>query len=252
MNGGLLHDHVTLITGAGRGIGRAAALRFAQEGAHVVICARTKREIDQVARHIRTAGGTVLAAAADISKPAAVDRLARAAVRRFGRIDSLINNAGILGPRIPLAQYRIRDWVRVLTINLTGTFLVTQAVLRIMVARRRGCIVSLSSSVGRKGRAEWGAYAVSKFGVEGLSQTLAQELEPYGIRIMTYNPGGTRTRMRAEAYPDEDPSRLRTPEAVADDLLRLVTRTSLAHSGMAFDRETLPAPYRGHGPGSSR
>lgn len=241
MAAGLLHDLVTLVTGGGRGIGRAVALRFAREGASVVICARTRRELDRVARDIRASGGTVLAHAADLSRPASVRRLVRVATRRFGRIDILINNAGILGPRIPLAEYKLRDWSRVLAVNLTGTFLVTHAVLPGMMRRRSGCIVSLSSSVGRKGRADWGAYAVSKFGVEGLSQALAQELEPYGIRVLTYNPGGTRTRMRAEAYPSEDRSRLRDPDDVADDLLCLVTRTSLSQSGKAFDRTTLPA-----------
>jgi NAD(P)-dependent dehydrogenase (short-subunit alcohol dehydrogenase family) len=242
MPGGLLQNQVTLITGAGRGIGRASALRFAREGAKVVICARTRRAIDQVATEIEISGGTVLARVADISKPEAVRGLVRAATHRFGRIDVLVNNAGILGPRVPLAHFTIRDWTRVLSINLTGTFLVTHAVLQYMIAQRHGCIVSLSSSVGRKGRAGWGAYAVSKFGVEGLSQTLAQELEPFGIRIMTYNPGGTRTQMRSEAYPEEDPSRLRDPDEVAEDLLRLATRTSMKHSGTAFDRDTLPSP----------
>jgi NAD(P)-dependent dehydrogenase (short-subunit alcohol dehydrogenase family) len=238
---GSLDNQVALITGAGRGIGRATALLFGRAGARVVLCARSGREARAAAREIAALGGTALATETDISKPEAVSRLVRAALRRFGRIDILINNAGILGPRIPLAQYRTRDWTRVLDVNLTGTFLVTHAVLARMIPEGRGCIVSLSSSVGRQGRAGWGAYAVSKFGVEGMSQVLAQELASAGIRIMTYNPGGTRTRMRADAYPRENPSRLRTPEAVADDLLRLVTDASPAHSGMAFDRDSIQA-----------
>ena len=242
---GLLQNQVALITGAGRGIGRATALLFAHEGAKVVLCARTKREIDHVAHDIRSQGRAVIARVVDISKPRDVDSLIRAALRRFGRIDVLVNNGGILGPRIPLADYTVRDWRRVIAINLTGTFLVTHAVLPQMIRQRRGCILSLSSSVGRKGRAEWGAYAVSKFGVEGLSQTLAQELEPFGIRVMTYNPGGTRTQMRAQAYPTEDPTALRDPSEVAEDLLCLATRTSISHTGTAFDRASVPTRATG-------
>ncbi len=238
---GLLQNQVALITGAGRGIGRATALLFAREGAKLVLCARTKREIDHVARDIRSQGLTVIGRVVDIGNPRDVDSLIRATLRRFGRIDVLVNNGGILGPRIPLADYTVRDWSRVIAVNLTGTFLVTHAVLPQMMRQQRGCILSLSSSVGRKGRAEWGAYAVSKFGVEGLSQTLAQELEAFGIRVMTYNPGGTRTKMRAEAYPAEDPTPLRDPSEVAEDLLRLATRTSMRHTGRAFDRESVAA-----------
>lgn len=243
MPGGALHKQVTLITGAGRGVGRAIALRFAKEGARVVICARTKREIQQVAKDIRAAGGTVMAQVTDISKPEAVRRLLNAITRRFGRVDILINNAGTLGPRIPLADYSTREWTRVIAVNLTGTFLVAHAALALMIPERAGCILSISSSVGRKGRAGWGAYSVSKFGVESLTQTLAEELRPLGIRAMTYNPGGTRTRMRAEAYPHENPASLRDPAEAAHAVLRLVLHTSMAHSGLAFDRESLPGSH---------
>ena len=195
---------VALITGAGRGIGRATAERFAQAGFAVSICARTASELHATRNAIAASGGCVFAQKTDIGNPAQAHALARTVLNRFGRIDVLINNAGILGPRAPLARYPLRNWRDVLQINLTGTFVLTQYAARAMMRRKRGCIITVSSSVGRAGRASWGAYAVSKFGVEGLSQVLADELRPFNVCVMTYNPGGTRTKMRAQAYPRED------------------------------------------------
>ncbi len=231
---------VALVTGAGRGIGRATAELFAREGASVVLCSRTRRELTAALSAIRTAGGTASARVTDIGSPRQARALVDFTVRRYGRLDLLINNAGILGPRVPLVEYPLADWTRVLGINLSGTFYVTQHAARVMVGQRSGCIITLSSSVGRAGRAGWGAYAVSKFGVEGLSQVLAEELRLLGVRTLTFNPGGTRTAMRVEAYPSEDPGRLRDPSVAADALLRLAVCPSPSISGKAFDLENLP------------
>lgn len=239
-NSGRLAGKVALITGSSRGIGRATAGLFAQEGAEVVLCARSRGSLLEAASAIRANGGRAVARQADISSVQDVRALIRFAIRRCGRIDILINNAGILGPRVPLCDYPIRDWERVLRVNLSGTFFMTREVAREMASRNVGCIVTLSSSVGRVGRARWGAYAVSKFGAEGLSQVLADELRSTGICVMTFNPGGTRTRMRAEAYPEENQTRLRDPILPAQALLRLVTRATMAASGKAFDLENLP------------
>ena len=124
--------------------------------------------------------------------------------------------------------------------NLHGTFYVTQEAARIMVAQGSGCIITLSSSVGRTGRARWGAYAVSKFGVEGMTQVLADELRSTGVHAMTFNPGATRTDMRAAAYPEEDVTRLKEPAVVAEGLLRLVVCAHDRLSGGAFSADTLP------------
>ena len=231
---------VALVTGAGRGIGRATAELFAREGASVVLCSRTRRELTAALSAIRTAGGTASARVTDIGSPRQARALVDFTVRRYGRLDLLINNAGILGPLVPLVEYPLADWTRVLRINLSGTFSVTQHAARVMVGQRSGCIITVSSSVGRAGRAGWGAYAVSKFGVEGLSQVLAEELRSLGVRTLTFNPGGTRTAMRVEAYPSEDPGRLRAPTVAADALLRLALCTSPSISGKAFDLENLP------------
>ncbi len=235
-----IRDAVAIITGAGRGIGRATAELFAREGARVVLCARTAGELRATSAAIRAAGGGAVARVADIGSARQARALVNLALRRHGRVDLLINNAGILGPRVPLTRYPQRAWEKVLRINLNGTFYMTQEVAQAMARRRNGCIITVSSSVGRAGRAGWGAYAVSKFGVEGLTQVLADELRSANICVITFNPGGTRTKMRAEAYPREDRSKLRDPSAAARALLHLAARSSPSLSGRAFDLANLP------------
>ncbi len=237
---GRLANVVAIVTGAGRGIGRATAELFAREGANVVLCSRTSRELRAALSTIKAAGGEAVARVTDIGSPLQARALVRFAVHRYGRLDLLINNAGILGPRVPISDYPLRDWQRVLRINLSGTFYLSREAARVMAAQGHGCMIMLSSAVGRAGRAGWGAYAVSKFGVEGLMQVLADELQSVGVCAMTFNPGGTRTAMRAQAYPSEDRDRLRHPSVSARALLHLATHASPAVSGKAFNLENLP------------
>ncbi len=235
-----LANVVAIITGAGRGIGRATAELFAREGARLVLCSRTGKELREVLRAIKAGGGEAIGRVMDIGCARQAQALVRTTVRHYGRLDLLINNAGILGRRVPLTDYPIRNWNLVLRINLSGTFYLSQEAAKVMAQQDRGCIIMVSSSVGRVGRAGWGAYAVSKFGVEGLSQIMADELTPSGVTVFTFNPGGTNTAMRAEAYPHEDRSQLQDPAAPAEAMLRLALCATPSMSGKAFDLRNLP------------
>lgn len=213
-----------LVTGASRGIGKAIAHRYAQEGARVFICARDSNDLAQAVHEIRAGGGEIDGAAGDVGDSNDVQRIVGAAQACLGAIDILVNNASILGPRVPIVEYPRADWQRVIEINLTGLFHVTQEVLRAsMLPRGRGSIINLTSGVGRTGKARWGAYAVAKFGVEGFSQVLADELKGSGVRVNVVNPSATRTAMRAAAYPDEDPLALPTPAAIAEIFVYLAS-----------------------------
>jgi NAD(P)-dependent dehydrogenase (short-subunit alcohol dehydrogenase family) len=228
----MLEGKAAMITGASQGLGRALALAHAKEGAQVVINSRNEESIRPVAGEAESLGAEVLALAVDVSKSADVKRLVDAAVERFGRIDVLINNAGLLGPRVAIEEYPEDEWRRVLDANLTGPFLVSKAVTPHMP--EGGSIVNVVSGVSVEGRPEWGAYSVSKFGIEGLTQILAAELKERGIRVNAVDPGGMRTDMRAAAYPEEDPMTRITPEGNTDVFLYLASDESKGVTGKRF------------------
>jgi len=224
---------IAVVTGGGSGIGAAVARAFAREGAEIAICGRRAQALEATREAIASAGGTAVAVPADLTRREDVVRLVEAIRARFGRLDVLLNNAGILGVHAPIAEYPEDAWDAVVAANLTAVFRLTKAALPLMP--RGGSIINVSSSVGRIGRAGWGAYSVSKFGVEGLSQVLADELRERGIRVNTVNPGGTRTAMRAAAYPDEDPMALPSPDDVTPIFVYLASDESPDVTGRAFD-----------------
>src|SRR5215211_6603718 len=189
----MLEGKVALITGASQGLGRALALAFAREGARVAINARSEGSIGPVAEEVEDTGAEVFALVADVSKGADVERMVSETLERFGRIDVLVNNAGLLGPRVAIEEYPEDRWREVIDANLTGPFLVTKAV--IPYVPEGGSVINVVSGVSVEGRAEWGAYSVSKFGIEGLTQILAAELAQRGIRVNAVDPGGMRTKM---------------------------------------------------------
>jgi NAD(P)-dependent dehydrogenase (short-subunit alcohol dehydrogenase family) len=241
---GKLAGKVALITGGSRGIGRAMALAYAEAGARVFICARQRPQLEKVLMEMQNGGAEVAGAAGDVGKVADVQRIVQATVDRYGVIDVLINNASLLGPRVPVVEYPPSAWEEVLRVNLSGVFFLTQAALKIMIPRRQGSIINVSSGVGRMGKARWGAYAVSKFGVEGLTQVLAEELRQQGIRVNAVNPGATRTTMRAAAYPSEDPRRLPLPEEITEIFVYLGSDDSREVTGQSFNAQEWRGPFK--------
>src|ERR671916_227318 len=228
----MLGGKVVMITGASRGLGRALVLAFAREGANLVINSRSEDSLGPVAGEAEETGAEVLAVPADVSVGSDVERLVEESVRRFGRVDVLVNNAGLLGPRVPIEEYPENEWRRILDANLTAPFLLSKAVIPHMP--EGGSIINETSGVNIEGRAEWGAYSVSKFGVESLTQILAAELKDRGIRVNSVDPGGMRTEMRAAAYPDEDPMTRITPEENTAVFLYLASDESRDVTGERF------------------
>jgi NAD(P)-dependent dehydrogenase (short-subunit alcohol dehydrogenase family) len=231
----ILRGKVALVTGGSRAIGRAIAAAYVQSGANVFICARNVNDIESALRDMRQTGGVIDGVTGDVGKAEDVDHVVGKTVARFGTIDVLVNNASILGPREPIANYPLAAWDEVIRINLTGVFLMSRAVLPIMLERRSGSIINVTSGVGRKGKARWGAYAVSKAGLENFTQVLADEVSQTGIRVNSVNPAATRTQMRAEAYPTEDPLTLPAAEEITPIFVYLASDASAGVTGQSLE-----------------
>lgn len=238
---GLLVDRVILVTGAGAGIGRELAKAVAGLGATVILHGKTVSRLESVYDEICAAGGptpAIFPLNLERAGGEDYDRLSGAIEAQWGRLDGLVHNAGILGPRAPIEHHDVGDWQRVLHVNLTAPFILCRCLLPLLLKSDDASILFTSSGVGRRGKAFWGAYAVSKFGVEGLSQVLADELEKKAnIRVNAVNPGATRTAMRAAAYPAEDPDRLKTPEQILGVYLYLLGPDSRGVTGQSFDAQ---------------
>ncbi len=245
----LLRGRVIAITGASDGIGRALSLASATLGAEVVLIGRNLKRLEAVHAEIAALGASGAAdaegagdraciAQLDLENSLAPDyeRVATALQQRFGRLDGLVHNAAILGTLSPLEHADMRSWVRVLHVNLTAAFALTQVLLPALRASADASVIFTSSSVGRRGRANWGAYAVSKFGVEGLSQVLSDELSGNSnVRVNAVNPGPTRTRMRRQAYPGEDPAAPTEPESILPPYLWLLGPDSRGVTGASIN-----------------
>lgn len=238
---GLLKDRIILITGAGRGIGAAAALAYAAHGATVLLLGKTEANLVQVYDQIEAAGypqPAVIPFNLETALPHQYDELAATIEREFGRLDGLLHNASIIGPRTPLEQLSGEQFMRVMQVNVNATFMLTSTMLPLLKLSQDGSVVFTSSSVGRKGRAYWGAYGVSKFATEGLMQTLADELDGVApVRANSINPGATRTDMRAQAYPAEEPTKNPLPEQIMPVYLYLMGPDSSGVSGQAFNAQ---------------
>jgi len=230
-----LQGKVALVTGGSQGVGRAVAAAYAREGATVIVTARHLERLEAAAAEIRKGGGNVVPLRADVADRQQVQQLAGEIKRRFDGLHVLVNNASLLGPRVPIVEYPEEDWQGVIAVNLHGPFFVIKACLPLMIPTGGGSIINVSSGVGRIGKPRWGAYAASKFALEGLTQVLAAELLPFHIRVNAVNPGGTRTGMRAVAYPEEDPLTLPTPEQITPVFVYLASDESRDVTGQSLE-----------------
>ncbi len=236
----LLKDRVILITGAGDGIGRAAAMSYALHGATVVLHGRTLNKLEVIYDDIEALGAPQpailplqLSTASHHDYELLVDTLAQ----QFGRLDGILHNAGILGERVPLADYSPEVWDDVIAVNLRAPVLLTQALLPLLQQSKNASVIFASSGVGREVRENWGAYSISKIGIEAVSLLFAKENPHANIRFNCINPGATRTAMRAKAYPQEDPLTLPTPESIMPAYLYLMGDDSLHLNGQSIDAQ---------------
>ncbi|MCB8889858.1 YciK family oxidoreductase [Vreelandella malpeensis] len=237
----LLKHRVILVTGAGDGIGRCAALSYARAGATVILLGRTLEKLERVYDEIEAAGGPQPAIFPMNIEGATLDDfddMARRLNKEFGRLDGVLHNAGLLGEIMRFEEYEPELWDQVMQVNVNGPIWMTQSLLPLLEHSEDASLIFTSSSVGRRGRAQWGAYSVSKFATEGFMEVLADEFkEQVNLRINTLNPGATRTDMRAGAYPEEDPLTLRTPEQIMPTYLWLMGPDSRGVSGQKIDAQ---------------
>ncbi|MDT8429009.1 MAG: YciK family oxidoreductase [Pseudomonadales bacterium] len=237
--GDLLHNKLILVTGAGDGIGRQAALSFAQHGATVILLGRTQEKLERVYDEIQQMQAPeAIIHPLDLALAGTQDytQLATSIEQQFPALDGLLHNASILGPMTPVEFYPAEIWHKVMQTNLNSAFQLTQALLPSLRAAVSGRIVFTSSGVGHRGKAYWGAYAVSKFATEGLMQVLADELrESSAIRVNCINPGATRTAMRKAAFPAEDPHTLPTAETLMPLYLYLMGQDSATVQGQSLN-----------------
>jgi NAD(P)-dependent dehydrogenase (short-subunit alcohol dehydrogenase family) len=222
-----------LVTGGGRGLGRALGAALAREGARVVLVARTPAEVGEAAGAIRDAGGEAHALVADVGAKEDIHRIAGAAAGLVGAIDILVHNASALGPtplRL-LLDTECEDLSRVLEVNLLAPFRLTRAIAGGMALRGRGLVLNVTSDASVSAYPRWGAYSVSKAALDHLGRLWAAELEGSGVRVLTVDPGEMRTRMHAEAMPDADPATVAEPAAVAERIVRMIRAAESIPSG---------------------
>lgn len=234
----LLAERNILVTGAGSGIGQAVAKSFAAHGATVILLGRNNSRLEETYDAIENAGGPIPAIIPfDLEKAPTSNyyALGETLHNEFGTLHGLVHCAAQLSLLSRIDDYDVETWNKVIQVNLTAPFILTQACLPLLRRAQDASIIFTSDRVGRKGKAYWGAYAVSKSGIEGLMETLADELENSPIRVNTIAPGPTRTSLRAWAYPGEDPNTLPTPESRVVEYLYLAGPDSIGVTGQKFD-----------------
>ncbi|MDJ0905085.1 MAG: YciK family oxidoreductase [Woeseiaceae bacterium] len=237
----ILRNRIILITGASDGIGRALALEAARLGAQVILHGRNVAKLEKVYDAIEALGSaprpSIVVMDLATADSGAYQSLADSLAAEFGRLDGLVLNAGILGDRFSIEQYDPSQWQQVMHVNVTSAFVLTQLCLPLLQQSEDASVIFTSSGVGRQGRAFWGAYAVSKFATEGLSQVLADEHRHSSLRVNCVNPGATRTDMRLAAYPAEDRDELKRPEDILPAYVYLLGPDSKGVTGESFDAQ---------------
>ena len=237
----ILQDRIILITGSSDGIGKALALRAAALGAQIILHGRSVQKLEKIYDAIEAIEGAPRPSIAVLDLESAnaqsYESLADSISDEFGRLDGLVHNASILGDRYSIEQYDAVTWQKVMHVNVTAAFALTQVLMPMLKQSEDPSVIFTSSGVGRTGKAFWGAYAVSKFATEGLSQVLADEHRHGGLRSNCINPGATRTNMRLAAYPAEDRDQLKRPEEILAPYIYLLGPDSKGITGQSFDAQ---------------
>jgi NAD(P)-dependent dehydrogenase (short-subunit alcohol dehydrogenase family) len=229
-----LAGRLALITGATRGIGRAVALAFAREGAHLILVGRTTGALEELDDEVRTLGGNATLLTLDLKNHDKIDALGPTLYQRWQKLDILVGNGGILGPLSPLGHVTAQAWDEVLSVNLTANWRLIRTLDPLLRRSEAGRAIFVSSGAATSRPAYWGPYAVSKAALEALVVTYAHEVQNTPIRVNLINPGPTRTNMRAKAFPGEDPESLKTPESITPAFVRLAD-ASCTDNGRVFD-----------------
>ncbi len=230
-----LDNQVAIITGGGRGIGKAAAMALARGGLRIVVAARTASEIEAVANEIQTMGGEALAIQTDVSKEEDVQRMVQKTVEAYGRVDILVNNAAVNIRPKSIVDLTLEEWNWLMGINLTGVFLCSKYVLKHMMNQQSGKIVNVSSIGGRRGGKGRTPYRPSKAALINLTECIAAEAKEYNVNVNTICPGATVTKMIQDLYPDRDTRTMMTPDEVANVIVYLVSDSAIALHGASID-----------------
>jgi NAD(P)-dependent dehydrogenase (short-subunit alcohol dehydrogenase family) len=216
-----LENRIAVVTGASRGIGKSAALALARQGAHVIAIARTQGGLEELDDKIKAMGGSATLVPADVKDFPALDRLGAAIHERWGRLDILIGNAGVLGKLSPLGHIEPKSWDEVMAINVTANWRLIRSLDPLLKCSEDGRAIFVTSGAAQKTFAYWGTYSISKAALEALVKTYAAEVATTKVTANMFSPGPTRTRMRALAMPGEDPETLPTPDEVAEQLVQM-------------------------------